>query len=363
MDIARQRLARSFLVGRTFQSARDVVEGLGAVQAQDYEGALWALGQRMEPTEVAAVEQEFNEGSIIRTHVLRPTWHFVDPGDIRWMLRLTGPRVMKAMAPYDKKLGLDTTVFRRSHAVITRALRDGDFLTRTELKAILAKARIGELGVQRAAHLMMRAELDQVVCSGPRRGRQSTYALFDLRVPPAPPIERDEALLRLARRYFRTRGPATTSDFSWWSGLTMSDARRGIEVARADLESATLDGVTHWVSDDLPAKARPSVRLLPNYDEFFIGHRDRSAIGRRLKSVEAVTGGNALMAHVIAVDGQLVGGWRRTVTPGAVTVTMNLLDTLSEREHRGLQKELVRYGTFLGVPVRAEGLATHRRKG
>lgn len=360
MDIARQRLARSFLLGSSFIHARDVVESLGAVQAQDYLGALWALGQRMSRAGLAAVEREVNEGSIIRTHVLRPTWHFVHPRDLRWMLTLTGPRVRKVMASYDRKLGLTDALYRRSHAAVTRALRDGAFLTRAELKEVLLKAKIGELGVQRAAHLLMRAELDQVVCSGPRRGKQFTYALFDLCVPAQPDIDRDEALQRLTRLYFRTRGPATASDFSWWSGLTMADVRRGIEVARADLEEVSVEGRTYWVSGDPPARTRPSVHLLPNYDEFFIGHRDRGALGRRLGSTATVTGGNALIANVIVIDGQLVGGWRRTLTGDGVTVTLKLLDTLSPGEERGLEKALARYGDFLGVPVRGEHVARRR---
>src|SRR5688572_30966287 len=188
MDIARQRLARTFLANRQWSSGRDVVRAVGAVQAQDYEGAKWALSQRTTGATDASIEREFESGQILRTHVLRPTWHFVVPTDIRWMLALTGPRIMAAMASYDRKLELDATVFRRSHAALTKALRDGTYLTRTELKTVLAKAKVGTLGVQRTAHMMMHAELDAVVCSGPRRGKQFTYALLDERVPPAAPL-------------------------------------------------------------------------------------------------------------------------------------------------------------------------------
>ena len=360
MDIARQRLVRTFLAGSSWSTGRDVVRALGAVQAQDYEGAKWALSQRTSGATDDSIEREFATGQIIRTHILRPTWHFVDPADIRWMLALTGPRVLKTMAPYDRRLELDEKLFRRSHAALTKALRDGTYLTRTELKALL-EPRIGPLGggtggVQRTAHVMMRAELDGVICSGPRRGRQFTYALFDERVPPAAPIERDEALLQLTRRYFRARSPATARDFGWWSGLAMADVRRGIDLARAELELVTIAGEAYWVSGDPTSRPKPSAHLLPNYDEFFIGYRDRSAIGVRLESVKAVTGGNALIAHVIALDGQLVGGWRRKIGTDGIRLDLQILTRLSAAEHRRLLAELRRYEAFAGTAVEVRGL-------
>jgi len=359
MDIARQRLHRTFLVDRRWTTGSDVVRALGAVQAQDYEGAKWALSMRTTAATDAAIEREFESGAILRTHVLRPTWHFVDPTDIRWMLALTGPRVMKTMATYDRKLGLDERVFRRSNAALTKALRDAD-LTRTELKAVL-EPKVGPLGggvagVQRTAHLMMRAELEGVICSGPRRGKQFTYALLDRRVRSAAILDRDEALLELTRRYFRTRSPATPQDFSWWSGLPMADVRRGIDLARAELESVSIDNVAYWVHGDTPSRAKPSAWLLPNYDEFFIGYRDRSAIGVRLDSVKSVTGGNALIANVIAMDGQLVGGWRRTLGTDRIRLDLQVLARLSVAEQKRLLAEVRRYEAFAGKPVTVNGL-------
>lgn len=356
MDIARQRLARTFLANRPWSTGRDVVRALGAVQAQDYDGAKWALSQRTVGATDESIEREFAEGRILRTHVMRPTWHFVDPADIRWMLSLTAPRVMATMASYDRKLELNGTVFRRSHAALTRALRDGTHLTRTELKAVLAKAKVGPLGVQRTAHLMMRAELDAVICSGPRRGKQFTYALLDERVPPAAPLERDEALLELTRRYFRGRSPATAHDFGWWSGLAMADVRRGIDLARDDLELVTIDGKSYWVDSEPASRPKPSAHLLPNYDEFFIGHRDRSAIGVRLNSVKAVTGGNALIANVIAMDGQLVGGWRRTLGTDRIRLDLQILTRLSAAEQKRLLSAVHRYEAFAGRTVEVRGL-------
>lgn len=356
MDIARQRLARTFLTTRPWPTGRDVVRALGAVQAQDYDGAKWALSQRTAGGTDESIEAEFAAGSILRTHVLRPTWHFVDPVDIRWMLALTGPRVKKTMASYDRKLELDDRTFRRSHAALEKALRDGTHLTRTELKAVLARAKIGDLGVQRTAHLMMRAELDALICSGPRHGRQFTYALLDERVPATRRLDRDEALLELTRRYFRTRSPATASDYGWWSGLAMVDVRRGIDLARAELEQVTIEDETYWTTPDRVTRSKPTAQLLPNYDEYFIGYRNRSAIGTRLRSVNAVTGGNAFVAHVIVVDSQLVGGWRRAVDARSIRLDLNILTGLTPAERKRLRLEVRRYATFAGRPVDVRGL-------
>lgn len=354
--IVRERLARQFLLATPHATGRDVVKALGAVQSQDYQGAAWALAQRTADATAESIEAEFTSGAILRTHVLRPTWHFVDPADIRWMLALTAPRVKAAMASYNRVLELDARVFRRSHAAVEKALA-GRFLTRAELRAVLEKARIGTLTPQRMGHLMMEAELDALICSGPRRGKDFTYALLDERVPVAAPIDRDEALLRLTMLYFRGRSPATLHDFNWWSGQSMADVRRGVDIAGTALSRRTTGGREVVVAaDGLKAPRGASAHLLPNYDEFFIGHKDRSAIGERLRSVRAVTGGNALIAHVVVVDGQLVGGWRLQRTKGAPIARFNLLDELTVAEQRRVSSQARRLECFLGEDLATPGL-------
>ena len=368
-DIARRRLAGQHLTAPTLAGPADVVRRLGAVQAQDYPGAKWAVALRTRGIVAdSVVEQAVADGSIVRTHVLRPTWHFVAPADIRWMLALTAPRVSAAMAHYNRKLELDAVVFRRSNAALTRALRDGQQLTRAELAAVLRRARIGVDGSQRLGHLMMQAELDAVVCSGARRGKQFTYALLEERVPAAPTLDRDEALLELTKRYFATRSPATPYDFAWWSGLTVADATKGIQMASPALEREVLGGRVYWSdpSAESASTASLTAHLLPNYDEYFIGFKDRSAIGQRLKSSELVTGGDALTAHVVAVDGQLVGGWRRTLTKQGVAVELKLLTRLTSAEERAVELAARAYGEFLDLPMQLRGLtgqsaATRRR--
>jgi hypothetical protein len=356
--IAHQRLARQLLTSSKLETAADVVRRLGAVQAQDYAGAKWAVAMRTRRLVLdTAVEQAVADGAILRTHVLRPTWHFVAPADIRWMLALTAPRISAAMAHYNRKLELDASTFLRSNAALTRALRDGKQMTRPELAGVLRRARIDVEGTQRLAHLMMQAELDAVVCSGARRGKQFTYALLDERVPPAAPLDRDKALLELTRRYFATRSPATPHDFAWWSGLTVADATRGIEMAGNSLERTVIDNRAYWVdpSSDIRASAAPTALLLPNYDEYFIGFKDRSAMAQRLQSADLVTGGDAMIANVVVVDGQLVGGWKRTLARDSVVVGLKLLARLTRAERRALDSAVESYGNFLGLEARATG--------
>src|SRR3989442_2499270 len=227
-SIARRRLHNQHLVSPTLTEAEEVVRTLGAVQAQDYLGARWAIAQRATGLAETDVEGAIAGGAILRTHVLRPTWHFVLPEDVRWMLELTAPRVGAAMAYHNRQLELDAPTFRKGHTALERALRGGNQRTRAELATVLARAGIDVASGQRVGQLLMQAELDRVVISGARRGKQFTYALFDERVPPSPKRDRDEALHDLARRYFATRGPATAEDFAWWSGLSASEARRAI---------------------------------------------------------------------------------------------------------------------------------------
>ena len=308
-QIVRQRLGVQRLIGAPFPTPEQAVETLGAVQAQDYLGARWALAQRCRNKRDTDIDAWFDRGALLRTHVLRPTWHFVLPADIRWMLRLTAPRIRAAMGYYDRQLGLDGRVFARSEAVLARALQ-GQQLTRTELGERLRGAGIEARG-QRLGHLMMHAELQAIVCSGGRRGKQLTYALLEERAPErAPPaasgrFDRDQALAELARRYFIGHGPAQLKDFSWWSGLTMGEAQVGIEGATSHLAQDEVDGDRYWFARDskTPRLRSPVVHLLPNYDEFVIAYKDRSlTLDPDARPARGI--GNALDAHILAIDGR-----------------------------------------------------------
>jgi hypothetical protein len=259
------------------------------------------------------------------------------------------------MAYHGRFHELTPAVFGRSNAAHTKVLAGGKYLTRAELGKALERAGVKRASGQRLAHLVMRAELDAVVCSGPRRGKELTYALLEERVPPVPALDRDAALLELTRRYFTTRGPATARDLAWWSGLAMSDVKRALQIAGRELAQATLDGKELWFVDRKEPKARPSAHLLPNYDEYFIGYKDRSAISQRLGKADLVAGGNALIGNVVFVDGQLVGGWKRTFDKNTVVVELNLLARLTAAERGRVVAEAHKLGEFLGSAVELRG--------
>lgn len=352
LNICGQRLASQHLGKQTLDKPSEVVRLLGAVQAQDYPFAKWGLAQRTRDATDATVEKELDDGVILRTHVLRPTWHFVVAADIRWMLALTAPRVHAVLASYDRTLGLDEAVLRRSRGVITKALQGGKQLTRAELALAMKRARIPTEGPFRLARLVMHAELDGLICSGARRGKQFTYALLEERVPPAKVLDRDEALSELAKRYFNTRGPATVDDFAWWSGLTKSDARRGVEAVKSEFEHEIIDGRGYWFPPPAPFKTRsPFARLLPNYDEYFIGLKDRSAMMAALTGA-GVKGVTFLGGHILTVNGQIRGGWARVFRGETAIVELKVHGTLADAEQRAVATEVKRFGAFLGLPAK-----------
>src|SRR5712692_202039 len=353
LDIAHQRLHNQLITQRMFEKPGDVVQWLGAVQAQDYAAAKWALGLRMQGASDESIEQAFADGTILRTHVMRPTWHFVAPADIRWMLMLTAPRVNALNAYYYRQLELDDAVFLHSNVVLAKALQGGKQLTRAELVSVLKLAGIASDNLLRFTHIMMRAELDGIVCSGARRGKQFTYALLDERAPEARTLDRDEALAEFARRYFTSHGPATLQDFVWWSGLTLADARICLEMVTSQLMHEVVDGQTYWFSTStLPAKdISQTVYLLPNFDEYIVGYTDRSAVFDASHTIKLDSRGNILFNHTIVLDGRVVGNWKRTMKKDTVILTPSLFTPLNEAETRAFTTSANHYGTFLGMTL------------
>ena len=351
MNITQQRLQNQHLLEPTPDSADNVVRWLGAMQSQDYAGAKWAIAQRCIGVSDRDLDLLFNDGRILRTHVMRPTWHFVTPQDIRWMLKLTSERVRRVSAYYYRKTELDERTFRRSNAAIAKALRTGVHLTRSELAEILQKAGINASGM-RLAYLVMRAELDAVICSGALRGKQFTYALLEQRVPPVKELHREEALAELTRRYFTSHGPALLQDFAWWSGLTVADARMGVDMAGIGNES--LKGKTYWfAASSMPVPKRgQGIYLLPNYDEYLVAYKDHDP-SFDPSLLEGDRGNrSAVMVHLIVLKGQVIGGWQRTIDKTVVTIRTRLLVTLGRRERAALDEACQRYGMFLGKAVK-----------
>ncbi len=351
LEIVRRRLRNQHITEATFKKPQDVVQWLGAVQAQDYPGAKWAVAQRAQGVTDGALDRALAEGTILRTHVMRPTWHFVAPADIRWMLNLTAPRVHAVNAYYYRKLELDDATFRRSNAALTKALQGGNQLTREELRGVLRQTGVATDGELRMSYIMMRAELDGIACSGARRGKQFTYMLLDERAPQARTFDRDEALAELSKRYFTSRGPATVKDFVWWSGLTTADAKAGIEMVRSQFNCEIVDDQTYWFPDNAPtaSNASPIAYLLSTYDEYLIGYKDRSAY-IAAEHAEKIVSGDTYTSTIV-LNGRVVGVWKRTIKKGTVVIETIFFTTLKKAEKQSVAVAAQQYGAFLGMPV------------
>jgi hypothetical protein len=353
LEIAKLRLLSQHIAGAPFEEPGEVVKALGALQAQDYLGAKWGVAARTNGITDAAMERAFAGGTLLRIHLLRPTWHFVASEDIRWILALTAPRVNAANAYWYRKAGLDNGIFSQSNAVLEKALLGGNQLTRLEIAAVFQRAGIATGVPQSFAYLMMRAELDGIVCSGARRGKQHTFGLLDERVPRARSLERDEALAELSKRYFTSRGPATLQDYIWWSGLSAQDANAGLEMVRSELVHEAADDRTYWLTPStLDAKvSSPKAYLLPNFDEYVVGYTDRSAIFDASHVEKLDARGSILSNHTIVIDGRIAGVWKRTLRKNAVVIELNPFIPLTEAEGQAVEVATHKYGAFLGLPV------------
>jgi hypothetical protein len=347
--IAGQRLHNQSVSRPGPRDPAGIVGWLGAMQAQEYAAARWAVGLRLAEASDAEIEDAFDAGRILRTHVLRPTWQFVTPADIRWMLDLTAPHIQRAMAYQRRQLELDVRVCTRAIDVMERALGEGEYLTRGELGARLARSRVAATG-NRLAHLAAHAELEAVICSGPRRGKQFTYALLASRAPRARTLPRDEALAELTRRFLQSHAPATIRDFVWWSGLSTADAKRGLEMNGATFR--IVEGLTYWTLGPWSAgpRARAGVHLLPVYDEYVVAYRDREAVPHWPRA-ETAARGLATFQNVLVIAGQMAGTWRAVRKGRDVTVDVAPLRRLSDSERRSLGATVARYGRFLDTSI------------
>ncbi len=352
MNIALSRLTNQRIAGPTCAQPGDAVRWLGALQAQDYRGALWAIGLRTAGTTERDIEQALVERAIVRTWPMRGTLHFVASQDVRWLLALLTPRVIAHSAGRYRQLGLDEATFGRSKEVFAKALQGGQQLTRDDMLHALAQAGIATTG-QRGYHLLGRAAQDGLICFGVPRGKQQTFVLLDEWVPESGGRTPDEALAELTTRYFTSHGPATAQDLMHWSGLTAAEVKTGLGAVGKELTRATIGDHVYWLPHETPALSSdgPAVHLLPGFDEYVLGYRDRSAV---LDSVHAqciCPGNNGMFSPTLVVEGRVTGVWKRTVKRGAVVIEAAPFRPLTPPEARALGAATERYGAFLGLPV------------
>jgi hypothetical protein len=358
-EMARARLRNQHLVGPVdgviAAKPAAVVARFGAMQAQEFAVARWSIGQRARGLDDAAVQRAFDEGTILRTHALRPTWHFVAATDLVWIQRLTGPRVHAFNAYYYRSHGLNADTANRTNEAITGALRGGNALTRSELAEALASAGLPASG-NRLAYVVMWAELDGLIASGPLRGKQHTYALVSERASAQRQLDGDAALAEFTRRYFTSHGPATVKDFAWWSSLTQAQIRRGIGLLADELASIEVGGLRYWYGASDPTTMdgfNPTAHVLQAYDEYVIAYRESRSVMNVAGLALDLPNANALV-HPITVDGQLAGLWQRETGPARITARVRPLQRWTVEQRREIEAAFARYAAFAATAVVVE---------
>lgn len=341
------RLHNQQLLDSEFNSPEKLVNHFGAIQAQDYPMAKWAVGLRTGKTE-ADLEDSINKGQIIRTHIMRPTWHFVAPEDIYWMQELTAPNIKGLIKSAASKMGMEDNALNAYNEKIQKLLSGNNQLTREEI--------ILELGIKNKTAndlspviIMMNAELDGIVCNGIMRDKKFTYALLEERVKPNRKISRDEALAKLAGRYFKSHGPATVKDFSWWSGLSLTNSRLALESIKLDLDSVEIDNNTYWFYNHTVSNGEnTNIHLLPSFDEFLISYKDRTA-SIALEHQPLAFTKNGIFNPIILIDGEVKGIWKRSIKKETVKIKLNPIKPFDDKTYNQIISKAKLYGNFLGL--------------
>lgn len=338
------RLRRQYsqkLLRSDFTAPEQVVSYMAAIQGQEYAMAKWALALRMQDTSESEIEKALDEGRILRTHLLRSTWHLVAQDDIRWMLDITAPRVIKTNAFMYRKCELDQAIFNKCNAILEQLLRDNNYLTRDAIKQEFQTNGIDGDGL-RISLIMIQAELEGIICSGPRQGNQFTYALIDERAPNAKRLSREEALYELCLRYFKSRGPASVKDLTTWSSLTIKEAKEGLSMIEKDFEKTVIDGVEYYYPPDIPSiKDKQLDFLMPDYDEYGMGYKDRSVL------IEPGSSGNKKQFdRVVIVNGMIAGSWKRTLKKDSVLLDLQLFEPYKITD-QSIQSAIEKYSKFL----------------
>ena len=349
-DIGKLRLESHQLCETTLNTAQDMVSWFGAVQGQEYAQTKWGLGLRLPHLTDNEIENELSEGKILRTHLLRPTWHFVSSDDIQWLLMLTAPRVNAANTHMYRKLELDNTVFNRCNNILTKLLKGNKQFTRAEINDEFKKNKIIAHG-HRLSYIMMHSELDGIICSGARQGNQFTYSFLADRIKTGNRFNKDEALAELTKRYFKSRGPATIKDFSTWSGLTLTECKNGLKAVESNFEREIINENEYYFSKEISSnkKMPQDIYLLPIYDEFIMGYKDRSTILEYKNSLK-----NSPLFHydcMIIFEGQIIGTWKRTLAKKTIDMEYVFFRPLNKSQENAFNIAIHRYEEYLNMTL------------
>lgn len=349
--ISNIRLINQRIAASEFKTAKEIVSWMGAIQAQDYPMSKWAIGLRLAESSDDKIISSVNIGDILRIHVLRPTWHFISSDDIYWMLKLSAPKIKASLKSRHKELELTESIIIKTTGIIEKTLSNGINLTRDELADEFHKAGI-RTDDNRLSHILFRAEMDGLVCSGPVKNNKLTYSLLYERVPGKKDLSRDEALAELANRYFLSRCPATFEDFIWWSNLPVKDAQKAIDFLKPEFRSETIGGARYWIPDSFTGDVAKnnSTYLLPAYDEFLISYRDRSSSLALINNKRTISD-NGIFHPTIIENGQVAGSWKRFIKPNKIIIEPNFFQNPDKKIIHSFSKKAISFGQFLGKPI------------
>ena len=352
MNIAALRLHNQQIARTRFTQPEQVVAWLGGLQGQDYPGAKWSIGLRLPHATDAEVVRAIDEGKIIRTWPMRGTLHFVAAQDVRWMLMLTSPKNIAGSASRRQNLELDDKTLAGCREVFIKTLQGGKQKSREEMYAALAQAKISTEG-QRGYHILWNMALHGLICFAASADKEQNIALLDEWVAPTPVKTREEALAELALRYFTSRGPATMPDFIWWSGLSAGEARLGHDAIKSTLAQETVGKLSYWMASDiiLPNE-EPTIFVLPGFDEYLLGYKDRSVVLDAVHAEKVCPGGNGMFASTIIINGLVVGTWKRVIKKAGIDITATPFTSLSKADKKRFTEAAQHYGDFHKMPVK-----------
>jgi hypothetical protein len=345
-DIAISRLVNQQIVETNFQSADKVVNWMGAVQAQDFAMSKLAVGLRFRNSTETEVNTALNNAEIIRTHLLRPTWHLVSPEDIYWMLELSVPKLKSLLKPRLKELELTQPILKKCFNILESTLFQNKSLTRKAIVNLFEKAKI-KTDENRSSHILMQAEFDGLICSGLNVNNDTTYALLEERVPAKTKFNKDELSGKLAKKYFQSHSPATIDDFIWWSGLNVKEARKAMDSIKPGFISERIGESEFWYSNDNPSsdKIKKDIFLLPAYDEFIISYKNRDASLTSVEHKKAISV-NGLFRPTVIQNGKVIGIWKRSIVKDKLEIEVELFNPQSVSTKNNIEKSALQLGVF-----------------
>lgn len=347
-EIIRQRLYNQQIGHTNFKTPTEIVSWLGAVQSQDYAGGKWTIGLRLANSSDDLIEQAITDRSIVRTWAMRCTLHFVAAADIHWIMKLLLPRLNAQCNTHFERSGLDKEAFKKSRNIFIKALEGGKQLTRKELKELHDKKGI-PTDDNRISYLLQRASFDRLICFGEKRGKEFTHVLLDEWAPENIKLNHDEALAAFTLRYFQSHGPATVKDYSWWSGFTATEARKGLEMIKDKLSKVVIEEQTYWFAEQASTTAKTGTYLLQAYDEYMVGYTDRSAMVHD-DHIRKVAVANGFRPSII-MDGKAIGTWRRDIEKNKVAIGIEPFLPFTKMQANAVNKACKNYSGFLGLSL------------